>query len=95
MNESKSGDRAWEIILKAMVPLSLALGTWLAATTFDHAKRLERIEESRFTKADALEMERRIIDRSVPKWLANDLKQINESLTDVRDRLRALEKKVQ
>lgn len=51
-------DRIWEITLKLMVPIFLAVNSWVMYSLLDHSERLTAIEANRFNARDAYELEK-------------------------------------
>ena len=83
---------AWlEWVTGLSVPIVLALGM----AVIQNRENIARIEETRFTRGDALEMESRILERvnEVPSWLRNNLSEIKASVRDIQSRMRELEKR--
>lgn len=85
-----TSDRVWDIVLKALVPVSILL----AGSLVSHEVRLAKIEESRFTERDASLMERRIIESIPPPWLKAQIEEIKALLRENTSRLRAVEQSV-
>ena len=56
-------DKAWSIILRVMVPLTLTYIGWSAMQVVDNQRSIAVIEAQQFTIGDAQELERRMDTR--------------------------------
>ena len=88
-----NGSKIWEIALKALVPISILIGSVLIA----HEVRISKIESNRFTDKDAAvheaAMKEYVLQYSTPSWLRDDITEIKDTLKAVQSRLRELERK--
>lgn len=82
--ENNTSARVWDMLLKAMVPLSVVIGGALIG----HEVRLSRIEDTRFTKENGLQLERSfrqwVEQRFPPEWLLSDIADIKEELRELK-----------
>lgn len=93
-NGTRTIDRFWDLALKIGVIVTVAVAT----AAINHEVRLGKIEDSRFTSADALKLERSLRDwsdeRYPQNWLREDMGDIKTGLETLDNRMRALETKV-
>lgn len=88
-----SEQRVWDLVLKILVPVSIAYFGWCTVTVFQIEKRVAVIEASRYTPADALTFERSTNERflaltALIQQNSSDLATIREILTRIEEQLR-------
>lgn len=83
-------DKAWEIGLKALVPVVIAVASWLGIQSsriqYNH-ERLNLLEATRFTAADAhqLAAEMRAQMQTPPVWMQANLDRLEVKLDRVTE----------
>lgn len=86
----------WEFALRSIVGVAVAIAipwaTYIQGTTADHESRLAVIESNRFTLQDAVQMERRIVDRPLPRWIQDVLTRITSDLVELKSEIREIHK---
>lgn len=79
--------------MKATVPISVILGSALVS----HEIRIRTLEEHRFTRADAKDLQSGIQEwvatSQPPEWLKENIREIKDSMKEIASRLRALEQR--
>lgn len=88
-------DRVWDVVLKLLVPLALAMVANEVRTTITiatHELRLKAIEESRFTDADSQRLRDEILEKSPPQWFRDDVREIKSSVQELVKRVSDLER---
>lgn len=79
--------KVWDVLIKATVPVSIVIGSALIA----HEVRIAKLEDSRFTTADAYQLEHRVVralEAKFPQpWLLDDLREIKDRLKSIEARL--------
>jgi hypothetical protein len=81
--------RAWDVGVKAMVPLIIAVCGW----GIGHEIRLSNLELTAYLKSDAFAMEQRIVSNQPPAWFREDMQELKALVKGMADRLRVLEMK--
>ena len=61
--EGEQSRRVWDVLLRVMVPITLAFITWSLANISSTKESLAVMDAQVFYKVDAYELERRINDR--------------------------------
>lgn len=82
--KKSTGDRAWDIATKLMVPAVLGGAVWLIGLQV----RVSVIESGRFTASDGQELEKRVMAAFPPSWLREDITEIKERLKRLEERVR-------
>lgn len=70
------GERIWDVLMKGAVPISIAL----AGAVIKHEVELGKIQETRFTQAQGLEMKADVMEQVrrefPPDWLREQMNRI-------------------
>lgn len=98
---NSTGYKVWEVLSKLAVAAMIGMFTWvwtLDARVKDNDTRLQKIEDTKFTKADALELKAALMAHSDPQMalLVADMRSLSisviERLTKLEVRLDQLSK---
>ena len=74
--------------------MTLPVVGWMFAVVQDHEVRVVRIESSRFSAADARQMEDRLRVTFPPDWLREDLVDLKDGIKQLNTRLSVIEREV-
>ena len=91
---SQKKGQLWEILLRSMVGVLSVAAVPAATHIVTLGNRVSVIEANRFTLQNAIEMERRIIDRPMPKWVQEQFLRMSGDMAEVKSELREIRKEL-
>jgi hypothetical protein len=88
----EQNEKIWDLVLRAMVPLSITAGGWLVSSSVNNSTNIKLLEETKISYEEARQMETRIIESMPPPWLKEDIQEIKTILKDMGTRINSLER---
>ena len=85
------GSLVWEILIKVSVPIVLGLGGMMLA----HEIRLSKIEATRFTAKDGIELRDTITKQLPPEWLKEKVNKLERGQREIELKLERLMTKME
>lgn len=92
MSSMKEDQKVWDVVLKVLVPISIAYFGWCTLTIFQLEKRIAVIESNRYTPADALDFERSTNERFLE--ITTLLQNNTSDLIEIRQIVKSIEDKI-